>query len=152
MSDGRPDFRLRRCCLAHGPLNGVNSLSNVGRLTPVRRTKLGLARSRVAENGRDIRPGTFAGKVPDESNRPVTCQPPGSQALSHHQKEDFRNRSSDEQQNDYAILRGLGLIEYIDTGYFVVVEQWKIKVMAHYVSPLGLNFVQACGVQADNPN
>lgn len=78
--------------------------------------------------------------------------------LGHHVKEDYTSGSPpysiyrEEQQNDYAILRGLGLIEYIDTGFFVVMEQWKIKVMAHYTSPLGLNFAQACGVQADDPN
>lgn len=78
--------------------------------------------------------------------------------VGHQVKEDYTNGAPpyslyrDEQQNDYAILRGLGLIEYIDTGFFVVLDQWKIKVMAHYVSPLGLNFAQACGVQATNPD
>lgn len=54
----------------------------------------------------------------------------------------------DEQMNDYAILRGLGLIEYIDTGYIDMISKWNIKVMAHYVSPLGISFAEACGVQA----
>lgn len=55
----------------------------------------------------------------------------------------------DRQQNDYAILRGLGLVEYVDTGYMEVIGRWNIKVMAHYVSPLGLAFAEACGVQAE---
>lgn len=55
---------------------------------------------------------------------------------------------ADENQNDFAILRGLGLLEYIDTGYFDAAEIWRIKVLAHYVSPLGLRFGEACGVQA----
>ena len=54
----------------------------------------------------------------------------------------------DKHQNDYSILRGLGLIEYRDTGYFVVLGRWKVKVMVHYVSALGLAFAEACGVQA----
>jgi hypothetical protein len=53
----------------------------------------------------------------------------------------------DKNQNDFAILRGLGLLEYVDTGYFDVQETWNIKVLAHYVSPLGLRFAEACGVQ-----
>ena len=52
----------------------------------------------------------------------------------------------DENENDYAILRGLGLVEYVDTGYFEINNLWKIKVMAHYVSALGLRFAEACGV------
>jgi hypothetical protein len=52
----------------------------------------------------------------------------------------------DEHENDYAILRGLGLVEYVDTGYFEIDNKWKIKVMAHYVSSLGLRFAEACGV------
>lgn len=54
----------------------------------------------------------------------------------------------DKRQNDYAILRGLGLLEYADTGYFIAIDRWKIKVQCHYVSPLGLAFAEACGVQA----
>jgi hypothetical protein len=54
----------------------------------------------------------------------------------------------DSQQNDFAILRGLGLLEYVDTGYMELIGRWKIKVMAHYVSPLGLASAEACGVQA----
>jgi len=74
--------------------------------------------------------------------------------LGHLTKEDFTNGCppysiyDDRQQNDYAILRGLGLLEYVDTGYMEVIERWNVKVMAHYVSPLGLAFAQACGVKA----
>ena len=75
--------------------------------------------------------------------------------LGHMTKEDFTNGCppysiyNDKQQNDYAILRGLGLLEYVDTGYMEVIKRWNIKVMAHYVTPLGLAFAQACGVQAE---
>lgn len=72
--------------------------------------------------------------------------------IGHLQKEDYTGGLppysvyNDKNQNDYAILRGLGLIEYVDTGYFEVMSNWKIKVLAHYVSPLGLSFAEACGV------
>jgi hypothetical protein len=52
----------------------------------------------------------------------------------------------DKQENDYLILRGLGLIEYTDTGDFEINNQWNIKVMGYYISPLGLAFAEACGV------
>ncbi len=52
----------------------------------------------------------------------------------------------DKQQNDYLILRGLGLIEYADTGFFEINNHWNIKVMGYYISPLGLAFAKACGV------
>ena len=77
--------------------------------------------------------------------------------IGHLQREDYRSGPpsysiyDDKNENDYAILRGLGLLEYIDTGYFEVMQTWKIKVMAHYVSPLGLSFAQACGVGVTRP-
>jgi hypothetical protein len=55
---------------------------------------------------------------------------------------------SDKQSNDFAILRGLGRTEYVDTGFILLSGHWKVKVMAHYVSTLGLAFAEACGVQA----
>ena len=57
----------------------------------------------------------------------------------------------DEHQNDYAILGGLGLLGYSDTGYFEVKGNWQVKVMAHYVSPLGISFAEACGVRSEGP-
>src|ERR1700676_4889988 len=71
--------------------------SNVATLTPVRRTKLALARNRAAENGSDIGVGTFAKKVPDESNRPVTCQARARRfwsATESRERAGFRNRSN----------------------------------------------------------
>jgi hypothetical protein len=56
----------------------------------------------------------------------------------------------DKRQNDYAILRGLGLLDYVDTGYFVM-DAWKIKVMAHYVTSLGLAFAESCGARDESP-
>src|SRR3979411_1033415 len=72
--------------------------SNVATLTPVRRTKLALALSRAAETGSDIGVGTFAKKVPDESNRPVTCQARARRlwsATESSERAGFRNRSID---------------------------------------------------------
>ncbi len=55
----------------------------------------------------------------------------------------------DENRNDFAILTGLGVINYTDTGYFVLGDRWDVKVMAYYVSPLGLRFATACGVASE---
>ncbi len=76
--------------------------------------------------------------------------------LGHNERDDYTSGPphysiyEDKQQNDYAILRGLGLLDYVDTGYFEIAG-WKIKVMAHYVSPLGLAFAEACGARAERP-
>ena len=77
--------------------------------------------------------------------------------IGHIEREDYDNGKpiysiyDDKQENDYAILRGLGLLEYADTGYFDAPGKWRIKVMAHHISPLGLEFAKACGVCVDDP-
>jgi hypothetical protein len=56
----------------------------------------------------------------------------------------------DKRANDFDILTGLGILNYTDTGYFVLGEQWDVKVMSYYVSRLGLKFATACGVGTTN--
>jgi hypothetical protein len=54
----------------------------------------------------------------------------------------------DKLENDFEILVGLGLLKYTDTGYLVLNGRWDVKVMAYYVSTLGIEFARACGLGA----
>jgi hypothetical protein len=58
---------------------------------------------------------------------------------------------TDDHENDFDILEGLRLLRYTDTGFFQVSDRWEVKVMAYYVSSLGLSFAAACGVQGVEP-
>ncbi len=55
---------------------------------------------------------------------------------------------SDDKENDLSILNGLGLIKYTDTGFKKVGDRWEVKILAHYVSRLGISFAKACDVKA----
>jgi hypothetical protein len=52
----------------------------------------------------------------------------------------------DDLRGDFEILSGLRLLNYVDTGFFMIKDRWNVKVMAHHVSTLGLSFASACGV------
>lgn len=52
------------------------------------------------------------------------------------------------QENDFSVLEALRLLHYTDTGFIQVGDRWEVKVMAYYVSSLGLAFAAACGVQS----
>ena len=54
----------------------------------------------------------------------------------------------DELETDFAILDALRLIQFVDTGHFILGNRWKIKVMFYFVTQLGLDFAKACGVTA----
>ncbi len=54
----------------------------------------------------------------------------------------------DAQENDFSILESLRLLCYTDSGFIQVSDKWEVKVMAYYVSALGLAFAKACGVQS----
>lgn len=52
----------------------------------------------------------------------------------------------DELETDFAILDATRLLRHEDTGYFNVGDRWHIKIMFHYVTPLGQGFAKACGI------
>ncbi|TQF40277.1 hypothetical protein UNPF46_10965 [Bradyrhizobium sp. UNPF46] len=49
-------------------------------------------------------------------------------------------------ETDFAILDAIRLLKYVDTGYFVVADRWRVKVMCYYVTALGREFAKACGI------
>jgi abortive infection alpha-like protein len=52
----------------------------------------------------------------------------------------------DERETDFAILDAIGLIRYVDTGYFNLSARWRMKVVFYYVTKLGRDFAKACGI------
>jgi uncharacterized protein (DUF2164 family) len=52
----------------------------------------------------------------------------------------------DEYKTDFAILDAIRLLKYVDTGFFIVGDRWKIKVLCFYVTALGQEFAKACGI------
>jgi hypothetical protein len=66
--------------------------------------------------------------------------------------DDFTNgtigisKYEDDLETDFAILDATRLIRYVDTGFFVLAERWRIKVMFYYVTTLGRDFAKACGI------
>ncbi len=53
---------------------------------------------------------------------------------------------TDDLETDFEILAAIGLIRYVDTGYFNLTKRWKVKVMFYYVTPLGREFAKVCGI------
>jgi hypothetical protein len=58
------------------------------------------------------------------------------------------SKYDDKDETDFAILCGMRLLDHVDTGFFVLGERWKVKVLYYAVTPLGLAFAKACGVKS----
>jgi len=58
------------------------------------------------------------------------------------------SRYRDDADTDFAILAGLRFLNNVDTGFFMLGNRWKVKILYHHVTPLGLSFANACGVRS----
>jgi hypothetical protein len=66
----------------------------------------------------------------------------------------FRPRYSfyqDVMETDFKILSGLQILDFVDTGFFMLGNRWKVKILYYHVTALGLAFASARGVCAPTP-